>query len=1522
MFSRGLDEGRGGASSSTNNGIGPTLSAAGTATTSTTMATPLGSLSFPFGSANGLLSGSSNDGGGALPNGLGAIHGGPGGKAGFGLGGGPSLDGATSRATSRAASTTSTHLTHEGVRRKYHSPTGRTRGTLTDPDRFQRQFMDDSSSYYNYYDDIIEDDRASRLSCLNSKYDRLHSIRYKLEHNHIPRANLETKLAIFQTLKSHLESDDSDVTLATLQVISDILPHLGPDIDVCMSVVLSLIVPCLSSDRAQVKKATLNLLQINLKFCCDIQAVLRVIVQQGLDHPDPKVVHETLICLPILFPLDYDTRYGNKNLFLIVSGIGRRLVDPEFQTEAFMSLEKIGEVLGPRQFHTYIDKFTAEQKKTYDQIVANRETAQPSLEAQPLATMGNGVAVIPPDGVGVVGRKLPGQKGWVEYGSIDDAIIEKLKDDEDIRVRLQGAEELNRAVKGMKDMTPLLPQLRLFLNFLDSMLEEQNFKMNLLTLEIYGVLVDRIKGKVKPHLRTVCTSLLKHCSNPRIVVRIENYRVIKKLMLVAKPNPVLNHMFDHIGDKRAIVREAILNIVMFALLTFPSYEFDLKNIAASIVPTLVDPKRRVRQASQECIAILAAFMGPSKATPLIRSIELLETHFEKGTGILAAIHSRLSRRQLPRITPDGLVEYSLHIPTSALRGEIVTASFGPDIDWILAGTGSISSGSAKSVSTQSDPRLDESLSSSNSFPNSPSLRHGTFHSSINGTALQPIASSRSEEYLNIHPISHSRPDSRNKGNSSHHEKRRRSRTDSDLKAEDFAHLPDQIRGGVGSHSGSKVNGFHSNHHEDRRASQNESELPRLTGTKSQASTASSSATRDSGISLSEQQARQKELKTGLTRSSSRAKSKYQQQISVDDLPVNGHAVSLANRRQSINKSLSTEEQQRTVSRLSNKYKSTSKSQERLTNNHQYMADDEDDDVNLEASTRTLSPRLKGSKSENHINAISPPRSPKYPNPKGSQHALLMRPADNSPFSSRMLPKRTGSQISTPYSQVSVPSSYEYEDDFTSDESIIENNSVIDNKQTTPSDNKSAASSRTVTSTTSSCSLSKIPIQRNSSLRRKKTVMNQYQALPPSVSNPNLGQGTYFFDENAPLSSLQSSKMPSLFNDQNFDQDSIPPGYSPMASVVSNKRTKKSSNPNQGPTHKTSKTGGRGVRAIRARPTKPRAPLPPQSSKMNGTQSKSVGSDLNQLNDPDPDLRPDQVEEAFKKSSLVPLTPPEKDRISAGSNRDIRNHHQDPVQVPEELTVYEPPDVGLEAAPLTADMSLPPPDRSVLSTAQSTISNSNYQHLQLKTVITLKSPFEGSNLGPAPVSRAAAVTLTELLRSLKRNLESDMDKIIVPLIHKTGDTNKFLREDCHVALDAIIENLPNTKVLSVITADPVLNHKNPVIRGTVARLLAYITDRITVPKALGTREITEKLVPSIAKLCQDGSQDARNFAKLTLVMFMDQQPDYEKILKKNVTPNTMRNLEKIMDALRQNQNGPTQAGRSGNRLPKRNSRKTL
>ena len=49
---------------------------------------------------------------------------------------------------------------------------------------------------------------------------------------------------------------------------------------------------------------------------------------------------------------------------------------------------------------------------------------------------------------------------WVEYGAIDHTIIDKLQNEEESRVRLEGAEELNRCIRNMGDMQPLTSQIR------------------------------------------------------------------------------------------------------------------------------------------------------------------------------------------------------------------------------------------------------------------------------------------------------------------------------------------------------------------------------------------------------------------------------------------------------------------------------------------------------------------------------------------------------------------------------------------------------------------------------------------------------------------------------------------------------------------------------------------------------------------------------------------------------------------------------------------------------------------------------------------------------------------------------------------------------------------------------------------------------------------------------------------------------------------------------------------------------
>ena len=64
-----------------------------------------------------------------------------------------------------------------------------------------------------------------------------------------------------------------------------------------------------------------------------------------------------------------------------------------------------------------------------------------------------------------------------------------------------------------------------------------------------------------------------------------------------------------------------------------------------------------------------------------------------------------------------------------------------------------------------------------------------------------------------------------------------------------------------------------------------------------------------------------------------------------------------------------------------------------------------------------------------------------------------------------------------------------------------------------------------------------------------------------------------------------------------------------------------------------------------------------------------------------------------------------------------------------------------------------------------------------------------------------MVMGELFLHLKRNMEYELEKTVIALILKSGDTNKFLREDCHVALDHMVLlqyiSLLDTKLIDYI-----------------------------------------------------------------------------------------------------------------------------
>lgn len=283
----------------------------------------------------------------------------------------------------------------------------------------------------------------------------------------------------------------------------------------------------------------------------------------------------------------------------------------------------------------------------------------------------------------------------VEFGFVPPLTMEKLRDGVQWRRRVEGIAELAGLIDRLEDTRVLTPHLASLVNFLLPLLDDSNFKVNLITLDIVEHLISKVSLGLKSVLDRLVIGLSKKLGDNKIV-READMRVLTRLMQAVTPRPVLDALLPSLRHKSSRVREETLNVIISALLTYPRYEFDLSAIVQSTAPALIDHKQRVRQAGLELFAVLASSLGSGNLTPLVAAVTQVERVFEiqmggigGQAGVMAAVQARLARRQLPRINAEGLVEHANPVPISSASS---TASHRPsvtgaDIDWILAAPG-------------------------------------------------------------------------------------------------------------------------------------------------------------------------------------------------------------------------------------------------------------------------------------------------------------------------------------------------------------------------------------------------------------------------------------------------------------------------------------------------------------------------------------------------------------------------------------------------------------------------------------------------------------------------------------------------------------------------------------------------------------------------------------------------------------------------------------------------------------------
>lgn len=573
-----------------------------------------------------------------------------------------------------------------------------------------------------------EDDILNQLSDSNfsRRADILEQLRSAARKNG-GRLPFQDQKAIFRGFAMALADSDWDVRHQCIQLIHELIPHFDDDLDDCMGLVLPRLVPNMGDSKITVRRSVIQTLHVYMKHTYDIQQTFKAIVQYGLDNQQVRVRKEVIIALPMMFTPEFN----GEDFYDITQSLAKKLLDnsgdDSIQQHALLSLDKIRKLVGDSTFNSYLQKLSPPLRKYYSKL-SGREidisySTSSNNQKSDIASFSPGESVAFTQSVdNYTGNDssstrihIPTSGNKYEYGVIPSHIMEKLNDQSNFRSRAEAVEELKLLLKEMSEASvgKMSPHVLPFINFLNSLLEDSNFKITTVTLEILGLLVQRHGPSMKTHLKPLVLALTKRMGDNKIVIRQVIMKVVMQLMQVLSPKYVLAAICENLAHRNSRVRQETLNIVIASLLTFPSYDFDLSELCDTVAHTLVDPKRQVRQAALECYAVIASNLGAGKLQPLVSSVDAVELSFD-GDGVMAAVQARLARRILPKLNADGLVDYATPVPSSAgSRGGSVSLPPGADIEWILSASG-VTGGSARSV--RSDLEIESVVSSARTTP--------------------------------------------------------------------------------------------------------------------------------------------------------------------------------------------------------------------------------------------------------------------------------------------------------------------------------------------------------------------------------------------------------------------------------------------------------------------------------------------------------------------------------------------------------------------------------------------------------------------------------------------------------------------------------------------------------------------------------------------------------------------------------------------------------------------------------------
>ncbi|CAN0409780.1 unnamed protein product [Lampetra planeri] len=516
----------------------------------------------------------------------------------------------------------------------------------------------------------------------------------------------EQRAALFQALGALLSGGEAwRLRKECLELIGDVVPELGPQLERCMAVVTPRLVAQLGDPQAAVRKAALQTLHVYGRHSRRRGHVVAALLEHGVRSRDGDVSAQALLLLPVLLTRE---DFAREDLGEVVRAAAEKLSPGGLETgptqhdpAALKCLEHVWSLVGDAVFDGCLRRLPASLRAEVEKLLKRSRAASGGVNIVVATTaVASGAASPREPGDGSSGSSVVAASGLedCEFGIVPRHVMHELVDETDYKRRVGAVDKLKEAIVRADGRTLAACNVLGLVGFLSNVLDDVHFKVSHGALELIGMLVGKLRSELGRYAQPLVAALVKVLGDGKEVTKQECLRIFLSLMEAVPPQRVLDILLGALGSSRsnARVREDILSTVIAAVLSFPRSRFNLPELCRVLAPSLADPKRKVRHAALETFAVLAALMGPGKLPPLVDAVDAVELSADVD-GLMAAVQARLARRQLPKLGASGLVEYATHFPSSAgARGAREAATHDADMEWILAG------GSSSARSSRAD----------------------------------------------------------------------------------------------------------------------------------------------------------------------------------------------------------------------------------------------------------------------------------------------------------------------------------------------------------------------------------------------------------------------------------------------------------------------------------------------------------------------------------------------------------------------------------------------------------------------------------------------------------------------------------------------------------------------------------------------------------------------------------------------------------------------------------------------------